>query len=55
MPNPVVMVVDDEKQVADLIALTIRETSRYDTITAYSGHETKMVLEGYPPSPPPAQ
>ena len=44
MPNPLVMVVDDEKNVADLIAQTIRETGRYDVITAYSGHEALLNL-----------
>lgn len=39
MDNPLIMVVDDDKVVADSIANTIKDTKRYDVITAYSAKE----------------
>lgn len=36
MAKPLIMVVDDELQVADFIAQTIKETDLYDVVTAYS-------------------
>lgn len=39
MANPLVMVVDDETDVADSIANVIKDTKRYDVITAYSAKE----------------
>ncbi|MFA5840197.1 MAG: response regulator [Candidatus Margulisiibacteriota bacterium] len=39
MANPVVMVVDDEVDVANSIANIIKDTSQYEVITAYSAKE----------------
>ncbi|OGB87037.1 hypothetical protein A3H38_02300 [candidate division WOR-1 bacterium RIFCSPLOWO2_02_FULL_46_20] len=39
MSKPMIMVVDDDKGVADEIAETLRETGKYDLITAYSAKE----------------
>src|SRR3989344_6044698 len=45
MANPLVMVVDDEKDVADSITKTIKETQRYDVITAYTAREALEYLK----------
>lgn len=39
MANPLVMVVDDEVDVANSIANVIKDTKRYEVITAYSAKE----------------
>lgn len=39
MSKPVVMVVDDEVDVANSIANVIRDTSRYEVLTAYSAKD----------------
>lgn len=39
MPKPTIMVVDDEVDVANAIANTIRDTGRYQVMTANSGKE----------------
>ncbi len=39
MAKPVVMVVDDEVDVANSIANTVKDTSLYDVVTAYSARE----------------
>jgi CheY-like chemotaxis protein len=39
MTYPLVMVIDDEIDVADFIANTIKDTKRYNVITAYSAKE----------------
>ncbi|MGB9612852.1 MAG: response regulator [Candidatus Margulisiibacteriota bacterium] len=39
MSKPLVMVVDDEVELADSIAEIIRRTNRYEAITAYSAKE----------------
>ena len=39
MAKPVIMVVDDEVDLANSIAETIRETNEYDVVTAYSAKE----------------
>lgn len=39
MSNPMVMVVDDEVDVANSIANTIKDTARYEVVTAYSAKE----------------
>lgn len=39
MSKPVVMVVDDEVDVANSIANTIKDTDRYEVLVAYSGKE----------------
>lgn len=44
MDKPLVLVVDDEKQVADIITQTIKETDKYDALTAYSADEALAVL-----------
>ncbi|MDD5593625.1 MAG: response regulator [Candidatus Margulisbacteria bacterium] len=44
MAKPLIMVVDDEKNIADFITRTIRETGEYDVITAYSGPEALKLL-----------
>jgi len=44
MANPLVMVVDDETDVANSIANTVKDTKRYDVITAYSAKEALQQL-----------
>lgn len=44
MAKPLIMVVDDEKNLADFITRTIRETGEYDVVTAYSGPEALKLL-----------
>ncbi len=39
MANPLIMVVDDEVDVANSIANTIKDAERYEVITAYSAKE----------------
>lgn len=39
MANPLVMVVDDEVDVANSIANVIKDTKRYEVLTAYSARE----------------
>jgi CheY-like chemotaxis protein len=39
MSKPLIMVVDDEVDVANTITLTIKETGRYDVLTAYSAKD----------------
>jgi len=39
MSKPLIMVVDDEKRVADNIAKILHETGRYEAIAAYSAKE----------------
>ncbi|MFC1568235.1 hypothetical protein ACFL37_00890 [Candidatus Margulisiibacteriota bacterium] len=39
MSKPLIMVVDDEIDVANSIANTIKDTDRYEVITAYSAKE----------------
>ena len=39
MARPLIMVVDDETDVANSIAAVIKDTQRYDVITAYSAKE----------------
>jgi CheY-like chemotaxis protein len=45
MAKPLILVVDDEKEVADLISQTIKETGRYDTMAAYSAKEALKTLK----------
>lgn len=45
MAKPLVMVVDDEKNVADFISRTLRESDRYEVVTAYSGKEALELLK----------
>ncbi|MFH1361111.1 MAG: response regulator [bacterium] len=44
MAKPIVMVIDDEKRVADNIAKIISETGRYEVIAAYSAKEGLALL-----------
>ncbi|OGC36960.1 hypothetical protein A2311_04840 [candidate division WOR-1 bacterium RIFOXYB2_FULL_48_7] len=44
MDKPLVMVVDDEKEVANVIAQTISETGRYDVVTVYSAKDALQAL-----------
>lgn len=39
MANPLIMVVDDEVDVANSITATLKDTKRYEVITAYSAKE----------------
>jgi CheY-like chemotaxis protein len=39
MSKPLIMVVDDEADVANSIANTIKDTDRYEVVTAYSAQE----------------
>ena len=39
MSKPLIMVVDDEMDVANIIAETIKDTKRYDVLTAYCAKE----------------
>jgi len=45
MPKPLIMVVDDEIDVANSIANVIKDTGRYDVITAYSAKEALDYLK----------
>ena len=45
MAKPLIMVVDDEIDVANSITNTIKDTARYDVITAYSGPEALQNLK----------
>lgn len=45
MAKPLILVVDDEVQMANSIAQTIKETEKYDAITAYSGPEALEKLD----------
>lgn len=45
MAKPLVLVVDDEKQVADMIAQAVNESDRYEALTAYSGQQALEVLK----------
>jgi CheY-like chemotaxis protein len=45
MAKPLIMVVDDEKDVADSIANTIKDTKRYEVVTAYSAKEALQQLK----------
>ena len=44
MAKPLIMVVDDEVDVANTIANIIRDTKRYDVLTAYSAREALNFL-----------
>lgn len=44
MANPMVLVVDDEVDVANSIANTIKDTKRYEVVTAYSAKEALQQL-----------
>lgn len=44
MSKPVVLVVDDEVDVANSIANTIKDTGRYEVVTAYTGKEAIQQL-----------
>src|SRR3989339_187145 len=39
MANPIIMVVDDEVDVANVISDTIRDTGKYEVLTAYSAKD----------------
>lgn len=45
MAKPLIMVVDDEPEIADGIAAIIQKTGRYDTVTAYSAKVAFDILE----------
>jgi len=45
MKKSLVLVVDDEKQYADLMAEAVRESDKYDAIAAYSGIDAFKVIE----------
>lgn len=45
MAKPLVMVVDDEMQVADSIAQQIKDTNKYDVITVYSAKDALEQLQ----------
>lgn len=45
MSKPLIMVVDDEVDVANAITSTIKDTDRYDVITAYSAKEALEQLK----------
>ncbi|MFH1386440.1 MAG: response regulator [bacterium] len=45
MDKPLILVVDDEKQVADVITQTITETNKYTALTAYSADEALAALK----------
>ena len=44
MANPLIMVVDDEPDVANSITNTIKDTGRYEVLTAYSAKEALQYL-----------
>jgi CheY-like chemotaxis protein len=44
MSNPLILVVDDEIDVANSIANTIKDTKRYEVLTAYSAGEALTLL-----------
>ncbi|MGB9612936.1 MAG: response regulator [Candidatus Margulisiibacteriota bacterium] len=44
MAKPLIMVVDDEVEVADAIAQQIKDTNKYEVITAYSAKEALKQL-----------
>ncbi|MEA3493957.1 MAG: response regulator [Candidatus Margulisiibacteriota bacterium] len=44
MPKPLIMVVDDEIDLADSISSIIRETDKYDAVTAYSADQALELL-----------
>lgn len=44
MSNPLIMVVDDEADVANSIANTLKDTKRYEVLTAYSAKEALQQL-----------
>ncbi|KAF0133870.1 MAG: two-component system chemotaxis family response regulator CheY [Candidatus Saganbacteria bacterium] len=43
--NPLILVVDDEKPMADKIAEIIKMTNRYNVITAYGAHEAIDLID----------
>ncbi|MBU1626244.1 response regulator [bacterium] len=43
--KPLILVVDDEKDIANDVAETIKDSGRYDAITAYSAEEGWQALE----------
>jgi CheY-like chemotaxis protein len=45
MANPLIMVVDDEVDVANSIANVIRDTKRFEVVTAFSAKEALELLE----------
>lgn len=44
MAKPLIMVVDDEVDLADSISSIIRETNKYDVVTAYSADQALKLL-----------
>ncbi|MBU0573485.1 MAG: response regulator [Candidatus Margulisbacteria bacterium] len=45
MTKPLILVVDDEPDMANLIAKNIRETERYETVIAHNGLEAFEILD----------
>lgn len=45
MSKPIILIVDDEREIADDIAETMLETGKYEVLKAYSGSEAVSVVE----------
>jgi CheY-like chemotaxis protein len=45
MAKPLILIVDDDKDVADEMRLTISDSKKYDVVTAYSAKEAIQVLK----------
>lgn len=45
MPKPLIMVVDDELDVANAIANIVKDTNKYEVVTAYSAKEALVNLK----------